>query len=111
MQDKILLKRFEIEVLTRLCEGTPFAPLVSLLSVEGKLVDLHFTGKGYFITLTHSALPVARTVLDIPGVNGIAEEFLTGFVVFIENKELTLECFSYGDTIPRTYRDLDVMIS
>jgi hypothetical protein len=50
-------------------------------------------------------------VLDNPSVNGKVGELLTGFVAFIENNELTLECFAYGgEIVPENFRDMGVAV-
>lgn len=82
------------------------------LSEEGELSALYFTGVGYFLTLRHRDLPDQRVVLDKPLVSGTAGNLLTGFVAFVENGEVTLECHSYaGETVPENYRDFDVKVT
>ena len=78
---------------------------------KAKLVDLDFTGRGYFLTLSFDDLPVERVVLDNPSVKGNVGELLTGLVAFVKNNELTLECFAYGEeTVPDNFRDLGVTV-
>jgi hypothetical protein len=106
-----VLKSFEKSVIELLANDVLAASLVDEVCSNGKLVGLDFTGCGYFLTLSSSDLPVARLVLDSPSINGKAGELLTGFVAFVENNELTLECFAYGaDIVPDNYRDLDVKV-
>ncbi|MEH6740647.1 MAG: hypothetical protein V7695_19200 [Sulfitobacter sp.] len=106
-----VLKSFEKNVIELLATDVLTARLVDEVCSHGKLVGLDFTGKGYFLTLSSNDLPVERLVLDKPIVNGEVGELLTGFVVFVENNELTLECFSYGEIVPDNYRDLSVTVS
>jgi len=104
-------KSFERNALHKLGGDTLTRTLVERLDAEGELVSLDFTGVGYFLTLRHRELPVERTVLDAPAIKGKAGELLTGFIAFVENNELTLECFSYGgEAVPENYRELDVTI-
>jgi len=106
-----VLKSFELSVLNLLTAGVFPKPQVERFYAKGELIDLHFTGVGYFLTLRHSELPDARTVLSDPSISGKVGDLLTGFIAFVENNELTLECFSYGDdTVPENYRELDIAI-
>lgn len=106
-----VLKSFEKSVIELLATDVLTARLVDEVCSNGKLVGLDFTGCGYFLTLSSNALPVERFVLDSPSINGKAGELLTGFVAFVENNELTLECFAYGeDIVPDHYRELDVKV-
>lgn len=105
------LKSFEIEVLQALGGRTLSAPQVVKLSEDGELVSLDFSGVGYPLTLRHRDLPDARVVLDKPIVTGKADDLLTGFAAFVENGEVTLECFSYGgEPVPEDYRNFDVRV-
>jgi hypothetical protein len=107
-----VLKSFEKSVINLLTADVLAAWQVDEVCSNGKLVGLDFTGHGYFLTLSSSDLPIERLVLDSPSVNGKVGELLTGFVVFVENNELTLECFAYGeDIVPDNYRDLGVTVS
>jgi hypothetical protein len=45
-------------------------------------------------------------------VVGVGGGVLAGFVVFLQNNELTLECHGYGDVaVPPDFRDRDVQVS
>ena len=69
------------------------------------------TGNGYFLTVKHPSLPIERIVCDEPMIIGECDGIETGFVVFIENGELTIECHGWGDkAIPQDYRGLSVQI-
>jgi len=74
-------------------------------------VTYEYTGAGYFLTLRHASLPKERIVCDKPRVVGRSEGLETGFIVFLENHELTLECHAWSqNSVPETYRDQDVAI-
>ena len=106
-----MLKSFEKSVINLLSANVLTARQVDELCATGKLVDLDFTGCGYFLTLSSSNLPFERAVLGKPLVHGKVGDLLTGFVAFVENREFILECYSYGeDIVPDNYRDLDVTI-
>jgi hypothetical protein len=69
------------------------------------------TGHGYFLTIKHPSLPLKRTVCNTPILIGECGGIETGFIIFIENGELTIECHGWGDKeIPRNYRELEIQI-
>ncbi|MGR3635000.1 MAG: hypothetical protein ACU0BK_03645 [Shimia sp.] len=55
------------------------------------------TGAGYLLTVCHRDLPLARHVFSQPLLTARIGEVLVGFIVIIQDHELTLECFGYGD--------------
>jgi hypothetical protein len=78
---------------------------------EGELVEYDYTGCGYFLTIKHPALPTVRIVCDTPKLTGSADGIISGFVIFIERGQLTIECHSWGDVdIPEWFRDRDVQV-
>ncbi|MGF1616650.1 MAG: hypothetical protein ACFCU2_02410 [Acidimicrobiia bacterium] len=78
---------------------------------HGRLVDETHTGVGYLLTIRHPALAAERVVLDQPPVHGTESGIMLGFVVFIEDHELTLECFSYEEPVPADIRTRGVVIT
>jgi hypothetical protein len=69
------------------------------------------TQAGYWITLKHSALPAARLVCHKPLLVGHAGGIECGFVVYLENGELTLECRPLGDAVlPPAFRESRVLL-
>jgi hypothetical protein len=74
-------------------------------------VSYEYTGCGYFLTLVHSSLPRDRIVCDKPLVLGESGGVQSGFVVFLENNHLTLECHPYGEDVPESYREQNVRIT
>jgi len=86
--------------------------LLSKIYREAKYVSLEFTGCGYFFTVSHPDLPARRIVCHEPEVWGIADGVKSGFIIFIENGELTIECYDAEDkNVLLGYRDQDVIIS
>lgn len=85
----------------------PSSVIESVLE-SGEVVSFEPTGSGYFLTVTHPTLPASRTVCDSPMLVGRADDLECGFVVFLENRELTLECHSWGDPLPDDFRTRDV---
>jgi hypothetical protein len=83
--------------------------LQAVIEVPAYQVDP--SNSGYFLTIKHPALPSEAFTLASPLVTGHAGELVVGFVVFLGNHELTLECHAWGaDEPPAGLRDMDVTI-
>jgi len=107
-----VLKNFEARVIDLLTQGVLSAETIAALKEDAELVDYHTTGNGYFLTVRHPGLPTNRIVCDRPTLIGESRGVDTGFVIFIEDGELTIECHGWGDKeIPIAYRDQDVRIT
>ncbi len=81
---------------------------------EAQLVEFDHAGVGYFLTVSHPELSVERMVSEGPTPYGTAEGVLCGFVAFIENRELTLECYdlAFQDRgMPEDIRERNIEIS
>jgi hypothetical protein len=105
-------RRHELEVLRLLVTPVLGAEVVSTIARDSELVGIKHTGVGYFLTVRHASLPAKRLVCSEPVLTGRAGEVDSGFVVFVENGELTLECHSWGDDqIPESYREESVEIA
>ena len=71
-----------------------------------------YSGCGYFLTVKHPQLPSGRRSLSDPLVAGSAGQVQAGFVVYLGDCELTLECHTWGEfDVPEDFRDLPVEIS
>lgn len=85
---------------------------IELVARECTDVEYDYTGCGYFLTVHHRTLPLARMVFDDPIVTGRAGDLTCGLIAFIEDGELTLECHDWGLVpIPEAFRDQDVKIT
>lgn len=103
---------FEEEVLRLLASPIIGAKAVAEILVEAELVSYEYSGVGYFLTVRHSSLPVARTVISEPIVICRSGAVRGGHIVFVENGELMLECYSAGaEEIPETFREQHVVVS
>lgn len=103
---------FEAEVLKVLVSGHLAEDRLAKILDSAELVSYEYTGSGYFLTVQHSSLPARRVVCSKPLVLGRAGEVQCGFVVFLENAELTLECHTWGPIdVPKDFRDHGVEIS
>jgi len=79
---------------------------------EATLVEYEYTGCGYFLTITHPCLPMARSVCNTPKLSGSADGIFSGFIIFIENGHLTIECHSWGDVdVPEWFRERNVQVA
>jgi hypothetical protein len=83
---------FEIHVLHLLVAPKLGAEAVEAIVREAELVSYDYSGVGYFLTVKHPSFPSKRIVCDKPNVVGRSGNIQSGFVVFIENGELMLEC-------------------
>ena len=103
---------FEVDVLSRLTRET--LPPESLQAVlrHGIRVSFELSSAGYFLTVRHPSLPEARVVLHQPAVVGEADGVSCGFLVFIQDGELCLECHSWGiASLPTDIRQRVLAIS
>lgn len=106
------LKNYEIEVIRLLVSNVLSVEQLDKVIHGAKPVSYDYTGCGYFLTLSHHLLPKQRIVCSEPLIIGKAGEINSGFVVFIENNELTLECHDFGGpTIPKDFREKDVQVT
>ena len=106
-----VLKDFELRVIEALTEGALADGLRSRLQDEASLVDLSFDGIGYHLTVHHRDLPVSREVCDYPFVFGRADGILVGFIIFLEDKELTIDCHSFTSiAFPTDFRERSVSV-
>lgn len=66
-------------------------------------------GTGYFATARHGELPSSRVVCQEPVTVGFIGSVAAGFVVFIQDGELTLECSDWGlCDVPLEIREMNV---
>lgn len=103
---------FEEDAL-RLLAGPVLGPTsLEAILAEADLVSYEYSGAGYFVTVRHSVLPANRIVISEPLVVGRAGDIQGGYLVFIEDGELMLECYSASSTeVPEGFRDLEVYVS
>lgn len=106
-----ILKDYEKKVLGLLVLNVLSPDQLNRIVHEGKLVGYEYTGCGYFLTITHELLPKERIVCDEPTLIGEVNGITCGFVIFIENGELTLECHSWGELdVTENFRNEDVQV-
>ena len=104
------LKQHEIEVLEILVSDKISKIIMDEIKSNPNIIENDITDYGYFLTMKHDELPLERSVYDSPYISGKANEIKTGFVVFIENHELTIECHGIAEDVPRDYRERNIKI-
>ena len=83
---------------------------------DARFVSLEHTGVGYFLTVAHPLIPAARAVCSDTTPQGRFQDVQCGFVLFLEQGELTFECFSYPGSsnrdgvVPEDIRELPLAI-
>jgi len=91
------MKKFEVKILTKLLKEKGLDEFIELL--KSPKFDIDYSGVGYFLTIKDDKIPSERIVLDTPVIEGKLGDKTVGFLAFIESSELTLECYSYEDSL------------
>lgn len=106
------LRPFELEVIRLMAKGVLSDEQIAALSEADVPDNYEYTGSGYLLTLRHPSLPIKRQTLSEPAVIGTVGNVQAGFVIFLGDKELTLECHTWGLTdVPANFRDREVFIN
>lgn len=107
----MLIKQFEINVIEALASDALGVETVQRIFSTATEVSCEFTGVGYFLEIRHPELPTKRHVCSEPQVSGYHNNLQVGFVLFIEDGALTLECHTYGnESLPTNFRECNVQI-
>lgn len=105
-------REFELQAIRLMAQGVLPEDSLQVLRQAESGVGYEYTGCGYFLTIAHSSLPEERRTLSEPAVVGNAGDIQAGFLVFLGNHALTLECHTWGAVeVPYNFRELDVAIS
>lgn len=106
------LRPFEEQAIRLLATNVVAPELLEALDRLPEATRYEYTGCGYFLTLSHPQLPEGRQTLSTPSVVGHADDIQCGFVVFLGEHELTLECHTWGEIdVPADFRERDVRVS
>ncbi|HEY9879048.1 MAG TPA: hypothetical protein V6D29_11360 [Leptolyngbyaceae cyanobacterium] len=106
-----ILKQFEVEVVRLLAPSILSKEQMDTVFHEAEFVSYEHSESGYFLTIKHPILAEGRTVCSNPTVVGQTGAIDCGFVLFIENHELTLECHTWGDAaLPDGFREESIHI-
>lgn len=105
------LKPFELEVIRVLAAHALTPNALAALAKPAAPILYRYSGCGYFLTLKDPSFPIKRQTLCVPPIVGRSENIVSGFVVFVGNGELTLECHDWGHiNVPSDFRDRDVVV-
>lgn len=107
-----MLKEYEIKVIRILLADVFLPEQIDEVLQNSEFVGYEYTGSGYFLSIKHFSLPINRIVCARPTVIGKTEDgIVCGFVIFIENRKLIIECHSWGEiNLPEDFRDKNVEI-
>lgn len=104
-------RAFERKVVKTLVSRRMSVDQVTAVLDSASLVSCEHTGVGYFLTVRHPSLPSEKIVCSEPLLVGKSADVECGFVVFLEDGELTLECHTLGsDSVPEDFRERQVEI-
>ena len=84
------MKKFERKIIQELLEACP--DIHYSLKDEYREEKIEYSGVGYFLTIKDELLPINRFVLSTPYIGGTLDGISVGYLAFIENHELMLEC-------------------
>ena len=106
------VEAYERRAIEVLCAGVVAPSALYAAINDPARIECRFTGAGCYLDIQHPGLPEGRVVLTEPTIVGIYQEKRVGFVVFLENHTLTLECHSYGSGgVPPEIRNGTVQVS
>jgi len=89
------MKEFERKIIQELLESSP--DIQYSLKDEYHEESVDYSGNGYFLSIKDDLLPLERVILSEPNIEGIIDEVSVGYIAFIENHELMLECYVNGE--------------
>lgn len=102
---------FEIQVLKIMLESEYSTYDIQSIVSTSVIVGFEFTGAGYFLKISNELFPIERKVIGKPIVTGENNDFQVGFILFLENKTLTIECHSWSEkNPPKGIRTMDLEI-
>lgn len=102
------LLEFEKELIDVLCGQILTREQRRLAKEEAPVVDFYTTGHGYFLTVRHVKLPEERKICDKPIVSGArrgSKDPACGFLVLLEDRKLTIECYGFREEISDDFRE------
>jgi hypothetical protein len=102
---------FEMQAIRLMAGSALSEELLSAVLAAAEADRYEYTGCGYFLTVKHPELPAERHSLSEPPVAGTSGDIQAGFVVYLGDHELTLECHTWGAVdVPADFRDRVVSV-
>jgi hypothetical protein len=106
------LKKFEQEVVSHLLKDKVTTDELQKVLSECSIQSYDFTGAGYFLDLSCKDLKLVKQTIDEPLVTGKNNGIEVGFLLFVDNEEITIECHGWGGgNLPENIRELDFLIT
>ena len=107
-----VFRDFELEALNLLLRDAVTSEQMRLVATFSGATSDRYTGSGYYLTISDQNLPIDKITSSEPAVVGKSGDVQCGFVAFLGNHELTLECHTWGPVdVPDDFRDRAVVIS
>lgn len=104
-------KDFEMKALEAIAFSQLSDDAISALVRPASPLSYEYTGAGYFITVRDARLPSERRTLSVPPLVGVCGDIVCGFVVFLDNHELTLEVHEWGQAgVSYDFRNMQVVV-
>ena len=105
------IREFELEAIQIMGSGVLTPDQLTILESLSRPAEYEYTGSGYFLKVQDPSLPEAKRTLSSPPVVGEFDGIICGFVVYLGNRELTLECHTWGPVdVPEGFRDCAVSV-
>lgn len=105
------LSQYEVEVLQLMLQSKLGADVWNGFLENCRIVTFGFTGNGYFLTIKQRDCLFEKETIHNPVVIGKTANFDVGFLLFLEEDEIILECHGWSETSPpENIRDLNIEI-
>jgi hypothetical protein len=107
-----VFRGFELKALELLLHDALTPEQLRIVETFSGTARYKYTGSGYFLTILDRSLPIETSTCHRPAVVGNSGDVQCGFVAFLGNHELTLECHTWGPVdVPDDFRDRAITIS
>ncbi len=105
------LEKFEIEILKIMIGDRLTSNNWCDFLSDYKIIGYEYTGAGYFIKIISEKIELKNEVISAPVPIGKIGELQIGFIIFIEDNNIIIECHSWGmENPPENIRQLDVKL-
>jgi len=105
------LEEFEIEVLKIMINSRLTSDNWLDFLSNYKVSGYEYTGCGYYINVISEKIELKNEVISGPFLIGEIGGLQMGFVIYIEDNSITIECHSWGiENLPENIRKLNVKL-
>ena len=106
------LNRYEILVLELMLKNKLDKKGLVNFFDDYEIYGFEYTGSGYFLQIRAANFNFKKETINKPILISENAEFNVGFLLFLDQNEIVLECHSWGESNPpENVRDLDLEIS